>query len=651
MIRAEALVVNLHAGLVELFVMLTVIAWLSGRLLGVRRGILRATLAGVVGLVAGQILITMQFGEHETFESPSDLFAHGAGFVGAVLLATMVTSVVIEVILRPRKRRSFGQPRPLTWIRAKIAVARRIIDVTVIARRNGLTGRRRLSRASIATPEGARALRGTLEDCGGVFVKFGQIAAGRDDFLPPTLTAELSRLRSAASPLPFESVRAVLVSEFGPQWMDEFEWFDEESLASASIAVTHRARLRGGLAVVVKVQRPHVDDIVRRDCSVVMWGARQLERGSQTARSLRIDDLSQELVDGVLEELDFRREAANNAAMRRRSSGDIALPEVNRELTTERVLVMQEVEGKPISDARAVDACGVPREILADRLFKDFLKQVLQDGIFHADPHMGNVLIDPDGLLWYVDFGAVGFIDPTTLESLQQIAIGFALRDPGMLARAMRGLSGGAVELDIPTLEFDIGQLFASVEDVGFGPAAITEVVRVLQRHNVPVPKSLSVLARAAVTMEGTLRSLAPGYDMSSATDRLVDRFPAADNLRQSLSDELLRALPSLRSLPRVFEDIAVQARAGRLGVRVERYAGGDRVQIDRWLDRILWAGTSLMGLLVASILLLAAAVTEDADAAVYLRAIGYLGLVVATAMQLRMIARVLQRGQKDSNR
>lgn len=643
MVRAETLAANFHSGLIELFLILAVIAWLSGRILGVRRGVLRAIVAGVVGLLVGQALIFYQFGEHESFDNPNDLLAHGAGFIGAVLLATMIASVVLEVILRPRKDRVVRVSGPLTWVRSKFAVARRIVNVASIARKNGLIGRR-LSRASIATPEGARALRGTLEGCGGIFVKLGQIAAGRDDFLPATMTVELSLLRSAAEPLPFESVKTVLVDEYGPDWTEYFEWFDEEPLASASIGVTHRARLHSGLNVVVKIQRPHIDELVRRDCSVVRWGARQLERHSRSARSLRISDLSEELVDGVLKELDFRIEAANNAAMRRRSSGGVSLPEVHRELTTERVLVMQEVAGKPISDTKAVDESGVPREILADRLFKDFLTQVLQDGLFHADPHMGNVMIDAEGALWFVDFGAVGFIDPSTLESLQQIAIGFSLRDPAMLARAIRGLSGGAVELDIPTLEFDIGQIFASVENAGFGPAAISEVVHVLRRHNVPVPKSLSVLARAAVTMEGTLRSLSPGYDMSGATDRLVDRFPSAQDPRKILSEELLRALPSLRSLPRVFEDIAVQARDGRMAFRVERYAGGDRVQIDRWLDRVLWAGTSLMGLLVSAILLLAAGVTEDSDAALYLRGIGYIGLTAATAMQLRLIARVLQR-------
>lgn len=640
----DLLATNLHTGFFEVVVVLIGVGWLTGRLLGVRRGFFRAVAAGLVGLVAGQLLLATQFGWDESLDSPSDLLTHGLGLVGYMLLVTMVASVAIEMIFRPRKERPFWIPRPIKWIKTKLAQASRIVDVVAIARRHGLVGRKRLSRATIATPAGANALRLTLEDCGGIFIKFGQIAAGRDDVLPPALTAELSQLRTAAKPLPINSVIAVINAELGADYMNYFESFDQTPLASASIAVTHRAKLKSGLAVVVKVQRPTVDEGVRRDCAVLLWAARRIERSSPTARSFGIVDLAEELVDSVTSELDFRREAANNAAMRRNKSGEVRIPEVDRELTTERVLVMEEVAGKPISDSDAVDQCGIARDVLADRLFKSFLDQVLEDGVFHADPHAGNVMIDRDGVLWFVDFGAVGLLDPVTLEALQQMAIGFTLRDPGILARAVRRMSGGAVELDIPALEFDLGKLFTSVEDIGFGPASISEIIQVMQRHQVPAPKALSILARAAVTIEGTLRTLSPGYDMSGATDRLVDRFPPVESAKHSVSDEILRALPTLRTLPETIGDIAAQARAGQLTVRVDRYGGGDRAQIDQWLDRILWSLSSLTGLVVSAILLLAAGVTENADAALYLRAIGFVGLVAASAMQLRVIARLLDR-------
>ena len=224
------------------------------------------------------------------------------------------------------------------------------------------------------------------------------------------------------------------------------------------------------------------------------------------------------------------------------------------------------------------------------------------------------------------------------------MAIGFTLRDPGMLARAVRRMAGGKVELDIPSLEYDMGQVLTQVEDAGFGPAAIGEVVHVLQRHAVRVPRALTVLGRAAVTMEGTLRVLKPGYSMSAEAPRLVKTTPTLDDSEAAITKEFLRAIPSLRPLPQLVEDIAVQARSGDLGIRVERFSGRDRVAVDRWLDRILWAALSMAGLIGSSLILLASALTADDEVALYLRWIGFLGLIVSSAMQMRVVARVLQR-------
>ncbi len=629
---------------------LLVFGWISGRLLGVRRGFWRAFVAGLVGLTAGYALVYVQFGDLDNLDDPGDVARLGVGFVGYVLLVTMLASIVIEAILRPKQGRSRSRlrfPRPFRWIGSKLALVQRLWQIGMAARRNGLVGRKYASRAALASPEGARALRLTLEECGGMFVKFGQIAAGRDDLLPATVTAELGELRTSVKPLPPAVVHQVLRAELGDAYESTFEFFDDEPLAAASIGVTHRARLHDGHDVIVKIQRPKIDEIVDRDGRVLLWGARQLERGSDSARSLGIVDLCKELLRSVGEELDFRREAANNAAMRRAAADiGVAYPKVDQDLTTRRVLVMDEVEGRPVSDAGAVDASPVPRSELSDRLLKSFLDQVLQAGVYHADPHPGNILIDSAGVMWFIDYGAVGHLDPITIEALQQMAVGFTLRDPGVLARAVRRIAGSAGEdLDIPSLEFDMGQVLTQIEGGGFGPAAIAEVVHVLRRHEVKVPTALTILGRSAVTMEGTLRQISPGYSMAEEATRLVRAESPAGDARDLATRELLRALPSLRPLPQLTEDVALQLRNGRLGIQVERYAGRDRTQVEQWLDRVLWATMGMVGLIGSALLLVAASlVPPDDGAGVYLRVIGFVGLVASSAMQMRTIARVLQR-------
>ncbi|MFN8125160.1 MAG: AarF/UbiB family protein [Candidatus Nanopelagicales bacterium] len=635
---------------VSVALFLFVIGWITGRLLGVKRGFWRAFFAGLVGLMAGYALVYFQFGEIEDYNDLGEWARLGVGFLGYVLLVTMLTSIVIEAILRPRQGRSrrIRIPHPFRWIRQKLALVQRLWQIAMAARRNGLVGRKYASRAALATPEGAHALRMTLEQCGGMFVKFGQIAAGRDDLLPAPVTAELGELRTAVTPLPPEVVHQVLRQELGDAYDSTFAWFDDQPLAAASVGVTHRARLADGRDVIVKIQRPRIDEIVERDGRVLLWSARQLERGSDSARSLGIVDLCQELLASVTDELDFTREAKNNAAMRRHAgqTPGVEFPEVIEVLTTRRMLVMDLVTAEPVSDSPAVDAAPMPRRELADRLLSSFLDQVLHDGVYHADPHPGNILIDSDGVLWFIDFGAVGHIDPITIEALQQMAIGFSLRDPGMLARAVRRLAGGnAEDLDIPSLEFDMGQVLTQVEGGGFGPAAIAEVVHVLRRHQVRVPRALTVLGRSAVTMEGTLREVSSGYSMSEEAQRLVRAEPTPGTPQDLAQQELLRALPSLRPLPQLTEDIALQLRSGRLGLQIERFGGEDSQRVDQWLDRILWAGMGMTGLIGSAMLLIAGALIPPEDGAgMYLRVIGFVGLVVSSAMQMRTIARVLQR-------
>lgn len=636
-------------GWLLLLLILVVIGWVSGRILGVRRGVVRAVVAGFIGFLTGWLLISVQEGAVD-WDDPFSVWRYGAGFVVYVLLVTMLASVALDVLFRPRpQRRHLRLPHPVRAIRRRLAIAVRVRQIVTAARKNGLIDRRLAQSSSYATPEVARALRRTLEDAGGLLVKFGQIASTREDLLPPVLTSELAGLRTAVPALPAEVVREVIESELGASIETTFSEFDFTALAAASIGVTHRAALPDGRRVIVKVQRPGIEDLVERDGRVLRWSAGQIQRRSQGAAALGIVALADELVRGIMAELDFTREAANNASMRRAGAGvaGVAYPEILRDLTTRRVLVMDEVVGRPVSDHAAVAASGVPPATLAENLLLSFLNQVLQSGVYHADPHPGNILVDREGTLWFIDYGAVGYLDPVTLEALQQMAFGFSMRDPSLLARAVRRMAGSAGErIDVASLEFELGVALTDVEGGGFDPRALQVVLRVLSRHGVALPRTLTVLARSMLTLDGTLRIVDPGFRMAPATQaHLTEIITAAHrDPQQELMHEVVRSLPSLRTLPQLGEDIALQARSGRLTVRTTRYAGPDREWMQYWIDTVVFAGIGVMGLIASVLMFVAAGMDGNAEWAVFLRVFGGIGLFISVAMQMRAVARILSR-------
>lgn len=648
-IESDGSVWDLILALGIVFLASLVMGWLSARILDVRRGTLRSLAAGVIGFIGGFILLGVQVNGNVTidFESgPGATLLLLLAWLGYALVVALVASLVIDAMLRPRAARK-GFPHPLRMIKARIAVTRRLAHIARIARRNGLIGRRLASRAELLSPETARALRLTLEESGGMLVKFGQIASTRDDLLPPVITEELAQLRSSVPGLPFGTVRTVVESELGAPLDAVFASFDEQPLAAASIGVTHRAVLRDGHHVIVKVQRPAVEESVAIDGDVLIGGARKLESQSAAARRVGVTRLARELVSGIQEELDFTREAANNAAMRRTRSDDegVALPEIYADLTTRRVLVMDEVVGVPVSDQRAVGATGTSRDVLARHLLDSFLSQILVDGVFHADPHPGNVLVDDEGTLWFIDFGAVGWIDPVTLEGLQQMALGFTLRDPSLLARAVRRVAGQAGEsIDISSLEFDLGVVLTTLQGGGFDPAAISEILRVLDRHGVAAPPSLTILARAILTLDGTLRIIDPDFRMGPAAQARMGEIVTHQELdpRDQLTRELVRALPVLRAMPQITEDLALQARSGRLTLRIDRFSGPDGRRVDRWLNRILFTVIGVVGLMGSALVLIAGGLDANDTVANPLRIIGFAGLVLSAAMVMRVVAQIL---------
>lgn len=644
---------NWVASVLLLILFVATVGWLCGRLLGVRLRGWRSAVVGVLGWVAGLLAAALVIGNHGRLNVNN--FGDAIVVIPVIIffgvLAAMPISVVLDLITRrqgtvDRRRRRARVFHPVRTAKAALAPYGRLREVIGFARRQGLARRRYLSVAAFESPEFGRRLRLVLEDSGGMLVKFGQIASTRTDLLPEALTSELAELRADVRPIPTDEVRRVLEEELDEPVEQAFASFEWEPLGAASIGQTHRAVLHDGTRVVVKVQRPGIEEVVQRDAGMLRLAARQIDRRIEAARRFDIRGLTDELITGVQQELDYRREADAATRLRENLADDIgvAVPAIHRIFLTGRVLVMDEVVGRSVASSASLDASAVDRPELARRLLSSFFSQILRDGMYHADPHPGNIFIDESGTLWLLDLGAVGRLDPIALEGLQTLAVGFAMKDPNLLARAVRQLAGDPGMTDLRNLEADLGPLL--VDAGGMDPKMVSQVIDVMDRHGLRPPAVISLLSRAMLTLEGTLSIIDPTFDLARTGQEVVAQDHREDfgTPEELLQRELLHSLPALRTLPDHAESLANQLRSGRMTIRAERYSGGDRRVVSDWIDRVTLALIGGIGAIPSSLIMLTASATKTKDLRQALWVLGFFGLTCSVVLLMRTVAQILRR-------
>ncbi len=660
MVAAESL-----RDLVDFTLLLTlpgvvVLSWITGRLLGVRRGWGTTLAAASLGWAAGVAL---------SFTIAADRADPAKGFTRNVFLfsalGVMSASIWIELLARPgtlaRAQSGVSSiPRPIRALRRRGQRVGRYAQITRIAMRHGLGPSMGLVRRASddETVDGkaplARRLRHALEEGGGMFVKMGQVLSTRPDLVSPEVAHELALLQDHVAPASSPAVRGVLEAELGCSFDERFAEFEWEPVAAASIAQAYRARLHDGQRVIVKVQRPGIAEAVERDLEVLDQLAKMVEQRTSWGAEYGVVELTTEFADRLREELDFRIEARNATDIRADLTDfpDVRVPAVYQDLTTSRVLVMEWLDGVSVRQEDHLEELGVDRKALAETLLRCMLNQMLVDGHFHADPHPGNVMVLGNDRIGLIDFGAAARLDPIEQSALRDVMVAVSQRDPELLRQAVLQVAVVRRDVDDDELERALSRFMGRHLAPGMAPGAamFNDMLQLFFTYGITVAPELSTFFRALVTLDGTLTTLSPGFATIDEAQKVASEWMRArvtpETLGEVAKGELVRLVPLLRRIPRHVDRLATSLEKGNFRARVSIFSDEQDVRmLTRLVNRAVLALLGgFVGIVGVFLIRTTGGPSFSGDTTLY-EFFGYFSLFCSVVLVMRVIVAILHDG------
>jgi ubiquinone biosynthesis protein len=626
------------------------VAWVARRLLGLGPGRLSSTLvAGIAGWLASGGIAVLALRHH------ANASTYAVMLIVSGVLFTMLAVVGLELAARPRPGVPSGRvPHPVRNVRGRIARVRRYVAIARIAARHGL----RIRRGDDPTRLPVRQVRLAFEEAGGMFVKLGQMLAGRPDVVGSAMAIELGHLHEDVEPSPADAVGRLLEEELGARPDDVFLTFERRPVAAASIAQAYRATLRDGTRVVVKVQRPGVRHVVERDLSILRRAAMRAEERTAWGRSAGVGGIAREFADAVLRELDFAQEATNveEVAAALAATPEVHVPKVYRELSTTRVLVLEELDGVSVAQRERLAGLGIDREKLADVLLRTSLGSVMNGERFHADPHPGNVMVLSDGRLGLLDLGSTGRLDAIEQASIAGMLTAIHDNDPELLRDSVLEIATMRRPIEERVLDRALARFMARHLGRGAVPnlAMLNDLAQTFFGLGLVLPSSTTLLFRMLVTLEVTLTTLCPGYPVIRAAkdfapEVIRERLGEA-SIGDRLRDEAVAMLPVLRRVPRRLDRIATMVERGQLRTSVSLFATErDVAVVGRWVNRLI-IGLVGASVGVLSVLLLGLSGGPVVSGSVTLFDVfGYVGLGLSSILLLRVVAAALKEESGDT--
>ena len=499
----------------------------------------------------------------------------------------------------------------------------------------------------------AERVRMALEELGPTFVKLGQILSTRPDLIPLEYLQELTRLQDDVPPFSYEEVREIIQLETGKTPEEVFQHFEKTPLAAASIGQVHKARLKDGEELAVKVQRPGIRKIIEVDLEIMLHLASLMERHVEGARSHHPTRIVEEFAQSLEKEIDYTIEASHIERFARQFMDDetIYVPKVFHEITTKHILSMEYIAGSKASGVNYLRQKGYDLPKIATRGADLTMKQVFVHGFFHADPHPGNIFILPNNVICYLDFGMMGRISHQERDDFADLVTHVVRRDEKRLPGALLKLTEYNEEPDRNKLQRDLAGF---IDQYLYRPLGELEVGRLLERlleiltkHRVHLKPDLFLMIKALSTIEGLGRLLDPNFEIMEHAEPFIRHVRlnrlSPKRIAEDMIDSGSELIDLLKEIPGELRTILKQAREGKIRIEFE-HRGLDPMLFthDRISNRIAFA-IVLASLIIGSSLIVVSGIPPKWHE---IPIIGLAGFIVAGIMGFWLLISILRRGK-----
>lgn len=495
------------------------------------------------------------------------------------------------------------------------------------------------------TPE---KLRMILEELGPTYIKLGQIMSLHSDFLPKAYCDELLKLNSDVTPMPFDDVEDVINHSYGQDWRELFQFIEEAPLGSASIAQVHRARLKNGEEVIIKVERKGIYDTMARDIGLLHRLVKLIPPVGDFKNLVDLDMVLDELWSVAQEEMDFLKEAANMDEFSRNNASVqyVTTPKLYHEYSTGHVLVMEYIDGYSLDDVESLQNAGYDMDEIGTKFVNNFIKQVMDDGFFHADPHPGNVKIR-DGKIVWIDMGMMGRLSEKDRRTMIKGIRGIALHDISMVEDSVLEIGGFRGKPDRERLYQDLKKFIADYGTTSMGSldvaAAIAGLVEIMKQNRISLPHGVSMLCRGLTHIQGVLAVISPDINMMQiAVNRYTEDFLKNINWKSEFQKQariVYRSVNKGVEIPGLVTDILKEHLEGQSVVNIDLHSSEDLTNVISAAIRNIVVGLCVAALLIASSVI---CTTDMTPKILGIPALGFAGYAFAMVVSIFLTVRYL---------